>query len=180
MRHILHQNRLLVILFGLGAAFLLAACRPTLTHEASDSDIVSVSGTDAPAATVAQAEQPPLDPTYAALIAAERDPAIPDLPFADNPDPNQCGIPVQWGDSNNTAWLSGEYGGELVQPDVLLYDSHLRLKIAGQAPHGARVEVVLYQQNPTIDYYLIRVAGAEEPTEGWIPAPFLSFDPVEG
>lgn len=68
-------------------------------------------------------------------IQANRDPDVPSLPFPDNPDPNQCGIPTAWG-SDGTAWLTGLYEGELVQPTVLLYDSHSRLSIAAKAPHG--------------------------------------------
>ena len=100
----------------------------------------------------------PLDPTYAAQIAALRDPNIPDLPFPDNPDPSLCGIPTQWGD-DGAAWLNGIYAGELVQDPVLLYESHLRLQIQGRAAHGAPVKVILYQQNPETDYYFVKVEG---------------------
>lgn len=107
----------------------------------------------------------------------ERDPDVPSLPFDDNPDPSQCGIPVQWGGADSEAWLTGEWHGELIQPDVLLYDSHLRVSVTGKAPHGARVEVILFQENPVLDYYFVRVAGTTV-REGWVPEPFLSFDPV--
>jgi hypothetical protein len=108
--------------------------------------------------------------------AVARDPDVPELPFDDNPDPSACGMPMPWGD-DDPAWLTGEWDGELIQPDVLLYDSHLRRSIVGQAPHGAQVTVVLYQQNPTLDYYLVE--SIDDPTqEGWVPAPFLAFDPV--
>lgn len=90
-----------------------------------------------------------------------------------------CGIPILWGDDNNTAYLTGAYEGSLIQPNVLLYDSHLRLGIKGQAPHGSQVEVVLYQQNPILDYYFVEVKEGGRPTEGWVPAPFLSFEPVD-
>ncbi len=109
-------------------------------------------------------------------VAFARDPEVPDLPFEDNPDPNQCGIPVQWG-SDGQAWLSGLYGGELIQPTVFLYDSHLRQSVTGSAAHGSEVQVVLFQENPVLDYYFVRVDGRQE---GWVPAPFLSFDPVTG
>jgi hypothetical protein len=122
------------------------------------------------------AAHPPLEPTFAALIQAQRDPRVPELPFADNPDPNQCGIPIGWG-QDDPAWLTGIYNGRLIQPTVLLYESHLRLHIAAEAPHGSEVQVLLYQQNPVIDYYFVKVKGAEPPNEGWIPAPFLSFQP---
>ncbi len=107
----------------------------------------------------------------------ERDPDVPSLPFDDNPDPAQCGIPVQWGGSNSTAWLSGEWEGELIQPDVLVYDSHLRVSVTGGAPHGTEVTIVLYQENHVLDYYFVRLSG-EPAQEGWVPAPFLSFEPV--
>lgn len=109
-------------------------------------------------------------------VAVTRSAGVPDLPFEDNPDPNACGIPVQWG-SDGRAWLTGEYEGELIQSIVLLYDSHLRQKVVASAPHGAEVEVVLFQENPVLDYYLVKIPG-EQAQEGWIPAPFLAFEPL--
>jgi hypothetical protein len=111
------------------------------------------------------------------VIAAQRDPAIPDLPFPDNPDPTLCGIPTRWGDGG-VAYLTGRYQGEMVQEEVLLYDSHLRLEIAASAPHGSQVSILLFQQNPETDYYFVKIEGAEAPNEGWVPGPFLSFEPV--
>ena len=103
---------------------------------------------------------------------------VPELPFADNPDPDQCGIPVAWGQANQ-AWLNGYYQGELIEPVVHLYDSHLRLEVQAQAPHGTEVEVILYQSNPVLDYYLVKIKGQQGPgSEGWVPAPLLSFDPL--
>lgn len=119
-----------------------------------------------------------LVPAYATLIAEKRNPAVPNLPFADNPDPNQCGIPSSWGKHNNQAWLTGKYQGNLIQQDVLLYDSHLRLDITASAPHGTQVTILLYQQNPSLNYYFVKINEAEPPNEGWIPAPFLSFEPL--
>ena len=126
---------------------------------------------------------PTTESTLASPIAAEinsqRSPTVPDLPFPDNPDPSQCGIPVPWGE-NGQAWLTGMYEGDLVQPVVLLYDSHLRLNITARAPHGSEVDILLFQGNPTLDYYLVKIVGVEgEGSEGWVPAPFLSFEPVE-
>jgi hypothetical protein len=119
-----------------------------------------------------------LDPTLVAQLAAMRDPDVPELPFPDNPDPSQCGIPSQWsGDAR--AWLNGYYQDEMVQPIVLLYNSHSRLNSTAQAPHGTEVKVVLYQINPVVNYYMVKIVGPEDTGEGWIPAPFLSFDPVE-
>lgn len=109
-------------------------------------------------------------------VPVGRSPDVPDLPFADNPDPTQCGIPVPW-TGQETAWLNGSYDGELIQQEVLLYDSHLRLGIAAAGPHGAAVEVLMYQPNPVLDYYLVDLP---DQIPGWIPAPFLSFEPVEG
>lgn len=108
---------------------------------------------------------------------AERDPDVPPLPFDDNPDPSQCGIPVPWGDVDNRAWLSGMWEGELIQPEVLVYDSHLRVSVTGGAPHGTEVEIILFQENPVLDYYLVRIPG-DSTQEGWVPEPFLSFEPV--
>ncbi|MFZ0544680.1 MAG: hypothetical protein WAM60_04550 [Candidatus Promineifilaceae bacterium] len=151
--------------FLAGALFiLLAACTP------------SMEGTVEKTADIAT--HPPLEPTYAAQIAELRSPDVPQLPFPDNPDPSQCGIPTKWG-GNNQAWLNGIYEGKLVQPVVLLYDSHLRFNITAEAPHGSEVEIILYQNNPVTDYYLVKIVGADTPNEGWVPAPFLSFNPLE-
>ncbi len=118
------------------------------------------------------------DSTEVAQLAALRDPDVPELPFPDNPDPSQCGIPSQWS-GETRAWLNGYYQGELVQPVVFLYDGHSRLHITAQAPHGAEVKVILYQVNPVVNYYMVKLVGLEGPNEGWVPAPFLSFDPVD-
>jgi hypothetical protein len=171
------QNKLiwLFILF----AVLLAACSAGVSDTVPAGENPDPVADSAFAATaVAQPTHPPLDPTYAAQILEMRSPDVPDLPFPDNPDPAQCGIPIEWG-QDDPAYLSGIYAGELVQPTVLLYDSHLRFNITAQAPHGTAVQVLLYQQNPTTDYYLVKITGADQPNEGWVPAPFLSFEPVD-
>lgn len=107
--------------------------------------------------------------------------ALPDrvlsLPFPDNPDPEQCGIPTPWG-KDDPAWLSGVWEGELVQPVVYLYDSHLRAEVIGQIPHGGRVEIQLFQSNPVLHFYRVRSLDASPPQDGWVPAPFVVFEPV--
>jgi hypothetical protein len=135
------------------------------------------SGGSALAPTERARPQAELEPTYAAMIATQRDSSIPELPFPDNRDPDQCGIPIPWGEGG-TAYLTGFYQAQLVAREVILYDSHLRLQIAASAPHGSKVRVLLYQQNPETDYYLVKVEGASAPNEGWVPGPFLSFEPV--
>lgn len=109
-------------------------------------------------------------------ILQDRSPEVPDLPFVDNPDPTACGIPTQW-TGEARAWLSGIYEGELIQPTVLVYDSHLRLDVAGRAPHGTEVEVLMYQANPALDYYFVDLPG--DLPKGWIPAPLLSFEEID-
>ena len=74
--------------------------------------------------------------------------------------------------------MSGYYEGELVQTVVYLYDSHLRYEITGAAPTGTPVKILFYQENPQLDYYLVETIELEEKQSGWVPAPFLSFDPV--
>jgi hypothetical protein len=129
-------------------------------------------GADTSAVTSERAETAATSTNEAPL----RDPDVPELPFEDNPDPDACGIPRPWGDGGQ-AWLTGMWDGELVEPNVLLYESHLRYSITGRSAHGSEVRIVLYQENPTLDYYLVEVV--DDPTqEGWVPAPFLSFDPV--
>lgn len=103
--------------------------------------------------------------------------AVPELPFGDNPDPTLCGIPIQWG-KNNQAWLNGVYEGELIQPTVFLYDSHLRKSVVGSMPSGTKIEILLYQQNPVLDFYLVHTIDIDPPQEGWVPDPFLQFEPV--
>lgn len=155
------MKRYLLPLFGL--LLLVSACQP-------------VSVTAPPVLTPTSLAT--LEPTYAAQIAAMRSPDVPALPFADNPDPSQCGIPVQWG-PNGRAYLTGEYEGALIQPTVFLYDSHSRFEITGQAEHGTAVDIILYQQNPTLDYYFVKVVNSTTKNEGWVPAPFLSFEPLQ-
>ena len=108
-------------------------------------------------------------------FTVERDANVPELPFEDNPDPTLCGIPEPWGD-DDPAWLSGYYEGDLIQEEVLLYDSHLRRSVVASAPTGTEVDIILYQVNPSLNYYLVRTVGLEEELEGWIPAPFVSFE----
>lgn len=142
---------------------ILAACN---TAEESP-NVENVPSPTAESITHTQEEQD--------FILANRDANVPDLPFDDNPDPTQCGIPAQWGDTNNEAYLSGLYEGEMFHDPVLLYDSHSRLKIVAEAPHGTAIEIVLYQSNPVTDYYMVRLPDG---STGWVPAPFLSFEPV--
>ncbi len=104
----------------------------------------------------------------------ERDPEVPDLPFPDNLDPSQCGIPTIWANTE-LAWVTGYFDGKLVQPTVFLYDSHSRMRITGRIPTGTQVKIKLYQHNPSLDYYLVR-SLTHPPQEGWIPAPFLEFE----
>lgn len=117
-----------------------------------------------------------IPPTIVALDTASNLP-IPPLPFADNADPTACGAPSVWGGGGH-AWLTGYYGGELVQPTVYLYDSHLRKRITGMVASGTEVTIVLYQQNPTLNYYMVQVPDGEGGSiQGWVPAPFVSLEP---
>ncbi len=111
----------------------------------------------------------------APTTSVERDPDVPQLPFPDNPDPNACGIPTSYGGS--TAWLNGVYQGQVVEPTVLLYDSHERIHITGAVPSGTEVQVELYQDNPVLDFYFVRAETPSGPQKGWVPAPFLQFNP---
>lgn len=154
----------------LSLMLFLMACQT----ETASPPAVAETATDVPLET----PFPTLEPTYAAQIAAMRSPDVPDLPFADNPDPTQCGIPTPWG-PNGRAYLSGMYEGELIQPTVLLYDSHSRFEITGRAEHGTAVDIILYQQNPTLNYYFVKVTHSDTTIEGWVPAPFLSFKPTQ-
>ena len=119
-------------------------------------------------------------PTEASVSVAStprvaRDADVPDLPFADNPDPNACGIPVAW--PGYTGWANGVYQGQVVEPSVHLYDSHERLHVTGAVPSGTEVHVQLYQANPVLDFYFVEADTPAGLQKGWIPAPFLQFDP---
>ncbi len=98
--------------------------------------------------------------------------AGPALPFGDNPDPSQCGIPQPLG-PGVLGEVDGHYQGVLVAPQVYLYDSHLRQAVRGTLPTGSRVTVVLYQSNPMLDFYLVRADTPTGVLEGWVPGPFL-------
>ena len=76
---------------------------------------------------------------------------MPALPFPDNPDRNACGIPALFG--GGAAWVNGASHGQLIEPTVLLYDSHERLHITGAVPSGTQVQVQLYQSNTFLDFY---------------------------
>ncbi|MEJ2290397.1 MAG: hypothetical protein P8Y05_01625 [Deinococcales bacterium] len=97
---------------------------------------------------------------------------VPPLPFPSHDDPSLCGIPQPMG-TGVTATLDGHYQGNLVEPTVYLYDSHLRNAVTGEAPSGTHVQVLYYQSNPILDYYMVRVPTAHGSFEGWVPAPFL-------
>jgi hypothetical protein len=117
--------------------------------------------------------------TKSVTTTLARNPDIPTLPFPDNPDPSLCGIPTAWGPTNNQAWLNGVYDGKMVQPTVFLYDSHLRYNIKAQALHGTEVQIILFQVNPMLNYYMVKIVGAPAgQNEGWVPEPFLSFTPL--
>ena len=105
----------------------------------------------------------------------QRDADVPELPFADNPDPNACGIPIPFG--NDTAWVNGVYQGRVVEPTVFLYDSHERVHITGAVPSGTQVQVELYQNNPVLDFYYVQAETPSGRQKGWVPAPFLQFNP---
>ena len=111
----------------------------------------------------------------APTTSVERDPDVPELPFPDNPDPNACGIPTTFGGS--TAWVNGVYEGQVVEPTVSLYDSHERIHVIGAVPSGTEVQVELYQANPVLDFYFVRAETPAGPQKGWVPAPFLQFNP---
>ncbi len=115
------------------------------------------------------------NPSQAQLQTGHVESPRPDLPFPGNPDPDACGIPQRWG-SDVPAQLTGFYRGKLAQPTVFLYDSHARRAVTGQAESGTKVRVLLFQSNPTLNFYLVKTLGTN-PQEGWVPAPFLKLEP---
>jgi len=120
------------------------------------------------AAGLAQTE--PTDAT-----STEAHVAVPELPFDDNPDPDQCGIPQPLGDEVRGT-VDGRWEGETLFPDVHLYDSHLRSRVTGTIPTGTRVTVEMFQNNPVLNYWYVRWDGPGGGVQGWIPAPFLTVE----
>lgn len=108
-------------------------------------------------------------------VVIKRDADVPELPFIDNPNPLLCGIPEVWKE-NKTTWITGIYQEELIQEEVLLYDSHFRKSITGRIESGLKVKILLLQVNPSLNYYLVQSIGLEPIQEGWVPAPFVSFE----
>ena len=157
-----YQGIMVVVLMGI----LGVACAAVQQGAAGES----------PAVTAMPTPEPLLLHTADVAFEIERSPEVPALPFEDNPDPSLCGIPHQW-TSAEPAYLTGIYEGELIQPTVFLYDSHLRREVVGQAPHGAQIQILLSQSNPTLDYFFVKILDTKTPTEGWVPAPFISFKP---
>lgn len=107
--------------------------------------------------------------------SVERDADVPPLPFPDNPDPNACGLPAPMGDY--AGWVNGIYQGQMVEPSVLLYDSHERKHITGTVLSGTQVHVQLHQSNPVLDFYYVEADTPGGQQKGWVPAPFLEFNP---
>ncbi len=100
---------------------------------------------------------------------------VPELPFDDNPDPDQCGIPQPLGDGT-LGNVVGVWEGELLFEEVHLYDSHLRSNVTGTVPSGSEVRLVMHQNNPVLDYWFVRWDGPDGAVEGWLPDPFLRRD----
>jgi hypothetical protein len=108
-------------------------------------------------------------------LSLQRDADVPPLPFPDNPDPNACGLPAPFG--GGQGWVTGVYQGQMIESNVLLYDSHERLHITGAVPTGTPVRVDLYQSNPVLDFYYVQADTPNGLQKGWVPAPFLQFAP---
>ena len=140
------KSQLIWSLLGI-TLIILTACKPSSGMTADSSNSLESANPVAVGTIFPTPTFPPLEPDFATRVAELRSPDVPELPFADNPDPTLCGIPIQWNNSD-PAWLNGYYEGELIEPIVYLYDSHLRLNIVTKAPHGTQVKVLLYQSNP--------------------------------
>ena len=96
----------------------------------------------------------------------------PHLPFPDNLDQSQCGIPTVLG-GEFAGELSGSYGGELQEALVRLYDSHARAEVVGRAWTGSPARALLMVSGPQLSYLLVRVKVGHQELEGWIPAPYF-------
>lgn len=169
----------LVLVFAVAAGIIFLNDDTAASDETSESQPPSVdtSGLDSQendTATVTTTA----DITLAGLPLNFEDIPVPRVPFPDNPDPNECGIPQEWG-NDNAGWLTGMYEGEMHQPIVYLYDSHGRANVVAAAPHGTEIEIVMFQSNPVQNYYYVRIPDAPEGQQlGWVPAAFLSLEPL--
>jgi hypothetical protein len=101
---------------------------------------------------------------------------VPTLPFPTNPDPDLCGIPVPMGEGFE-GLLHASYDGVVQEEVVHLVDSHLRAAVTGHVPAGSVVEVVMFQDNPELDFYFVRWHGPDGVASGWVPAPYLEVLP---
>ena len=97
---------------------------------------------------------------------------VSDFPFATNPDPDLCGIPMPKGEGFHGV-LHATFEGVLQVEVVHLFDSHLRAAVTGHVPAGASVEVVLFQDDPELDFFFVRWNGPDGTESVWAPAPFL-------
>lgn len=99
----------------------------------------------------------------------------PNLPFPDNADASQCGLPTLLGNAY-TGTLTGVYQGTLTEPQVRLYDSHARARVLAQIQAGTRVRALLLVAGPQLDYLLVRAVMDGKTLEGWVPAPYFQAD----
>jgi len=108
------------------------------------------------------------------LGAATAHGVVPELPFATNPNPDLCGIPVRMGDGFEGV-LHAVFDGVVQEELVHLVDSHLRAEVTGHVPAGSVVELVLFQNNPELDFYFVRWHGPDGIEAGWVPAPYVEL-----
>lgn len=173
------MNKPVVIISGVVGVVFVAAIGLILLASADDKQATAVSISDTAEGTTPAEPEQPAESVIAGIALDYDELPVPTLPFADNPDPDECGIPQRWG-SDNAAWLTGVYDGDMHQPIVYLYDGHGRSKVMAAALHGTQVEVLMFQANPVLNYYYVRIPNAPEGQQlGWVPAPFLSLEPLE-
>lgn len=98
--------------------------------------------------------------------------ARPMLPFPDNADSRQCGIPTPLGAAYEGE-LTGMYDGQLFEPEVRLYDSHARMRVVARIKAGSRVRGVLLVTGPQLNYLLVEARVGGRPLEGWVPQPYF-------
>jgi hypothetical protein len=101
--------------------------------------------------------------------------AVPELPFPNEQDPLLCGIPQTLG-SGVPGVLDGHHEGVLVEPEIHLYDSHLRSKVVGHVPHDREVLVTMFQDNPVLNFYYVVAETKAGKVQGWVPEPYLEFE----
>lgn len=96
----------------------------------------------------------------------------PVLPFSDNPDTNQCGLPVIL---NTRGTVTGTYQGRVYEQPVRLYDSHARQGVVALVPQNTPARALLLVSGPRLNHVLVQLRVNARTVEGWLPDPYFTY-----